>query len=119
MKVTIKQFGPIENIELEIKDMTVLTGFQSSGKSTIAKTIYFFRTLKDKIADFIPNNTEEYKKNISLDDITVTPVRKTKVHMLEIIQRDAKDFSILAVSILENVVSCCKVGSLVRQGRII
>lgn len=76
MKVTIKQFGPIENIELEIKDMTVLTGFQSSGKSTIAKSIYFFRTLKDKIADFIPNNTEEYKKNISLDDITVTPVKK-------------------------------------------
>ena len=40
------------------------------------KTIYFFRTLKDKIADFIPNNTEGYKKNISLDYTTVTPVKK-------------------------------------------
>lgn len=46
-KLTIDKLGPIQHCELEIKQYTVLTGYQASGKSTIAKAIYFFRTLKE------------------------------------------------------------------------
>lgn len=45
----IKNLGPISECELTLNDFTVLTGKQASGKSTIAKCIYFFRTVKDDI----------------------------------------------------------------------
>ena len=52
-KITIKNFGPIELCEMNIDNLTILTGAQASGKSTIAKCIYFFRTIKDDIYDVI------------------------------------------------------------------
>lgn len=38
-KLTIKNFGPVLNAELELKDVNLLIGEQSIGKSTIAKLI--------------------------------------------------------------------------------
>lgn len=38
---------------MDIENFTVLTGQQASGKSTIAKCIYFCRTIKDDIRDEI------------------------------------------------------------------
>ena len=49
-KLTIHNLGPVEQCELECVPFLTLTGFQASGKSTIAKAIYFFRTIKE---DFI------------------------------------------------------------------
>lgn len=48
-RLIINQLGPIEKCELECTRFMTLTGFQASGKSTIAKAIYFFRTIKDDI----------------------------------------------------------------------
>ncbi len=48
-KIIIKNFGAIEYAEIEIKKVVVLIGEQASGKSTIAKLIYFFKTLRDDI----------------------------------------------------------------------
>lgn len=48
-ELTIDKLGPIQHCKLPIKPYMVLTGYQASGKSTIAKAIYFFRTLKDDI----------------------------------------------------------------------
>ena len=45
----IKHLGPIEECEIEITQFTVLTGPQSNGKSTVAKAVYFFRTVKQDI----------------------------------------------------------------------
>jgi len=42
-KLVIKNFGPIKNIELDLKQMLVLIGPQSVGKSVIAKLITIFR----------------------------------------------------------------------------
>lgn len=58
--VKITHLGPIQSCEINIDHFTVLTGPQASGKSTIAKTIYFFRTIKDDILDSIlkPVNRE-------------------------------------------------------------
>ena len=41
--------GPVEHCVCEINDFTVFTGPQSNGKSTVAKAIYFFRTIKQDI----------------------------------------------------------------------
>jgi len=48
-KIIIKNFGAIEYAEIEIKKVLVLIGEQASGKSTIAKLIYLFKSLRDDI----------------------------------------------------------------------
>jgi len=47
--IEISNLGPIEHCKLDIKELNVLTGPQASGKSTIAKAVYFFRTIKDDV----------------------------------------------------------------------
>ena len=61
-RLTIDKLGPIQHCELPIRQYTVLTGFQSAGKSTVAKAIYFFRTLKDDIFQLIQQ--QEYSELI-------------------------------------------------------
>ena len=45
-KIIIRNFRQISNAEIEIKDFLFLIGEQASGKSTIVKLIYFFKSLK-------------------------------------------------------------------------
>ena len=49
-KLHIENFGPVKNCEFTVDDFCVLTGAQASGKSTIAKVIFYFRTIKNEIA---------------------------------------------------------------------
>ncbi len=46
-KISISNLGPVKRCELEINDFTVFTGPQASGKSTIAKSIFFFKNIKN------------------------------------------------------------------------
>lgn len=48
-KMEIHNLGPISSCRLELKNFTILAGPQSNGKSTIAKAVYFFRTIKQDI----------------------------------------------------------------------
>jgi predicted ATPase len=48
-KIIIKNFGAIQSAEIEIKKWLILIGEQASGKSTVAKLIYFFKSLKDDL----------------------------------------------------------------------
>ena len=50
-KLYLNNFGPINSCEIMIDDFTILTGPQAAGKSTIAKAIAFFRTIKDDICE--------------------------------------------------------------------
>lgn len=50
-RLIINKLGPIEQCELKCSQFMTLTGFQASGKSTIAKAIYYFRTIKDDIIE--------------------------------------------------------------------
>ena len=42
-KLTIKNFGPIKEVNIELKELNIFIGPQASGKSTIAKLIHFFQ----------------------------------------------------------------------------
>ena len=53
--LTIRNLGPIKKCEIDLTRMMVLDGLQAAGKSTIAKTIFFFRTIKNDIVDLILN----------------------------------------------------------------
>lgn len=48
-QLIIDRLGPITHCKLSVDKYTVITGYQASGKSTIAKALYFFRTIKDDI----------------------------------------------------------------------
>jgi predicted ATP-dependent endonuclease of OLD family len=47
-KIAIKNFGPIKDVEIDLKKVNVFIGPQSSGKSTIAKVISFFRWVEKR-----------------------------------------------------------------------
>lgn len=53
-KITIHNFGPIQKIEnLEIRDFMVFIGPQASGKSTIVKSIYYFKSIRDEVTKYL------------------------------------------------------------------
>lgn len=57
-KIQITNFMAIQSAEIEIKKTVLLIGEQASGKSTVAKLVYFFKSLKDDYLDVINENLE-------------------------------------------------------------
>ena len=47
-RLDVTNFGPVRNVSIEIRPLLVLIGQQASGKSTIAKLIYFFQSLSSE-----------------------------------------------------------------------
>ena len=45
-KIIVHRLGPVEHCELEINDFMIFTGPQASGKSTIAKSVFFFKNIR-------------------------------------------------------------------------
>jgi AAA15 family ATPase/GTPase len=62
-KIEIRNFGPIKELNLDIKDFSIFIGPQASGKSTIAKTIFFFKSLNDDLVKYFIESIE--KNNFS------------------------------------------------------
>jgi len=52
-KIIIENFMAIRHAEIEVNKVLVLIGEQASGKSTIAKLIYFFKSLRDEVFNHI------------------------------------------------------------------
>lgn len=48
-EIFIRSFGPLQKVHLPITDVMVLNGLQSSGKSTISKAIYFFKSMPELV----------------------------------------------------------------------
>ncbi|MCI8510878.1 MAG: ATP-binding protein [Lachnospiraceae bacterium] len=59
-KKYIKNNGPIKELEMEVGRFSLLIGEQATGKSTIAKSVYFFRNIKTKLTDYL---TQIYDSN--------------------------------------------------------
>lgn len=56
-RLVLENVGPIRDCQIDITQFNVFTGAQASGKSTVAKSIFFFRTIKDDICDCIIKRT--------------------------------------------------------------
>ncbi len=52
-KIQIRNFGPINKVDLDVKDFIFFIGPQASGKSTISKCIFFFKSIKDDLMRFL------------------------------------------------------------------
>lgn len=66
-KIIINNFGPINHAEIELTKLVVLIGEQATGKSTVAKLIYFFKSLSnDFLSRYYKSNELEinYKNDI-------------------------------------------------------
>lgn len=73
-KIIIKNFAAIEYAEIDIKKVVVLIGEQASGKRTIAKLIYFFKTLKEDI--FSQIYRDKQNDNFDIDSDILSPIQK-------------------------------------------
>ena len=73
--ILIKNLGPINECSIDIDQFTFFTGAQASGKSTIAKSIFFFRTVKDDIEDIIIRRGNNLSANLSLYKIITNVLR--------------------------------------------
>ena len=67
-KLIINKLGPIERCELECSQFMTFTGFQASGKSTIAKAVYYFRTIKEDIIELAMKQTLNKNWIVGLED---------------------------------------------------
>lgn len=64
-KLIVKNFGPLKDIDIEVREMVTFIGAQASGKSTLAKLISIFEDEEFKINDNISFESELEKYNIS------------------------------------------------------
>ena len=79
-RIIIDKVGPINHCDIYIDKFTILTGAQASGKSTIAKAIYYFRTIKDDILDSIIKKSLSFNK-VSLHRIVTRQLRNKFLQM--------------------------------------
>lgn len=52
-KIYIRNNGPVKYFEMEVEKFNLLIGEQATGKSTIAKSVYYFKSIKTKIIDYL------------------------------------------------------------------
>lgn len=71
-KIEIENFHAIKKADIEIKKVLILIGEQATGKSTIAKLIYFFKTLRDDFFNQISQNNDRNFFDIAKDLIIPT-----------------------------------------------
>lgn len=72
-KLIIKNFGGIKNAEIEINEFNVFIGPQASGKSIIAKLLYYFKKLPSEISTAINKNIIDQK---SLNNLLIEDFKK-------------------------------------------
>ncbi len=65
--ISIRNLGPIKEFDSEIKDLTLLIGGQGTGKSTIAKAVFFFRSMKDVVSSELDGLLQEPQVPFSWD----------------------------------------------------
>lgn len=63
-KLIVKNFGPLKDIEIEVREMVTFIGAQASGKSTLAKLLSIFEDENFRRDDLITFEDELKKYNI-------------------------------------------------------
>lgn len=79
-KIYIKNNGPVKDFKMGIEKFNLLIGEQATGKSTIAKSIYYFKTIKTKIIDYLTQvyDSNSYN-NVSQENVWFDKAIKTEL----------------------------------------
>ena len=72
-KIEVRHFGPIEEASITIKPLLVLIGPQASGKSTLAKLIYFFQQLP---LEFFSRFYQSERDFMDMTQDLIVPIRE-------------------------------------------
>lgn len=72
-KLEVRNFGPIKEAVVEIKPLLVLIGPQASGKSTLAKLIYFFQQLP---LEFFTRFYQSEREYMDMTQDLIVPIRE-------------------------------------------
>lgn len=72
-KLEIKNFGPVKKASIEIRPILIFIGQQASGKSTIAKLIYFFQSLS---SEFFSRYYQSSSRKINMTEDLIFPIRE-------------------------------------------
>lgn len=72
-RITVRHFGPIEDATIDIKPLLVLIGPQASGKSTLAKLIYFFQQLP---LEFFTRFYQSEREFMDMTQDLIVPIRE-------------------------------------------
>lgn len=72
-RLEITNFGPIKRASIEIRPALILIGQQASGKSTIAKLIYFFQALS---AEFFSRFYQSRGERVDMIQDLIIPIRE-------------------------------------------
>jgi ABC-type oligopeptide transport system ATPase subunit len=106
--ISIRNLGPIKEFDYEIKDLTLLIGAQGSGKSTIAKAVYFFQTIGGDIAAEMNGLLKEPRMEFSWENLSKNIAEKFRKHFekeylqnLELIRFQFKQAVSLSLSRLD------------------
>lgn len=69
MKLNLKNIGPINESSVIIDGLTIITGLNSTGKTTIGKSIYSLVSAIENIQENVLNNKSNYAIQVILDVI--------------------------------------------------
>lgn len=72
-KLEVRNFGPIRETVVEIRPLLVLIGPQASGKSTLAKLIYFFQQLP---LEFFTRFYQSEREFMDMTQDLIVPIRE-------------------------------------------
>ncbi|QTA78191.1 NTP hydrolase p-loop-containing [Desulfonema limicola] len=77
--IKITNFGPVKHVDLDVNEFIIFIGPQASGKSTISKCIYFFKSLKDDLLKYIIESID----NKSFDNPIISFSKKIRAKFLD------------------------------------
>ncbi len=84
-KLIVHKLGPIEHCEIDCKSFMTFTGYQASGKSTLAKAIYFFRTIKDDVMKAVQIGIPSFVFNFSKKRTNPTTIADTYIFHFKVL----------------------------------
>ncbi len=67
-RLHISNFGCIKEVTIDVQDFLVFIGSQASGKSTISKAIFFFKSLRDDLIGYLYKSYEQKQFNELVND---------------------------------------------------
>ncbi|NEQ95873.1 MAG: ATP-binding protein [Cyanothece sp. SIO2G6] len=56
--IKIVNFKSLKDVEFKVNDLFLLLGEQASGKSTVSKLVYFFKSIKQDFIDYVYDNLD-------------------------------------------------------------
>ena len=72
-RLEVTNFGPVKRVSIEIRPALILIGQQASGKSTVAKLIYFFQSLS---SEFFSRYYQSSNEGVEITEDLIIPIRE-------------------------------------------